>query len=509
MRLSQDLLDLPLRILSLPAARALLLCSLVWLLGFSYGRLFLWRDPHSAYFQSESVYDLGYSAVRQQEARDFIAQCTQSKSKPTSPAAHDAAPPTVVPITPGTNTTTAGAGTEGGKGKLKSQRPHTPPSPLLKTGSHPSLCAAFVTVRRDPPEARLYLSDALGSMLAGLDPRERAALNVSLLFSNTDPAQHPDWDAPWVRALPDAAGTYTGLTDLEKAGLRKAEEERDMPLKGVFDYLYVLERCLAETQAPFVAVFEDDVIFAGDWMARTMRGLQWLVEDYRSVDGGVAADWLYLRLFYTETHLGWEKEGDWWYNHLSLTLALAAGGTGLVLMMLKVVGCGARLRLDWATIAVVSLLVAPGFAVLAFMAGKHNLPLPTSFHHRLPFDLLSGGVMPMEKRGCCTQALVFHRPALPGLIQYLRKRERGQTDTMIEEYCDATGLKRFALGEQAVQHIGLVSSRGMAAKDTRSVWAFWFEANKADEVEKRHKKTVEEVDWAMFDKLAASGKQGF
>ncbi|KAL2260373.1 hypothetical protein VTK26DRAFT_5614 [Humicola hyalothermophila] len=492
MRFIQCLIDLPLRILSFPAARALLVCSLIWLLGFSYGRLFLWRDPHSAYFQSESVYDLDYSAVRQKEARDFIAQLTPNK--PTESAAV-AAP---------THTASKG-GEEAAVEKVKSVRPALP----LKTGPHPSICAAFVTVRREPAAARLYLADSVGSMLAGLDPRERRALNVSLLFGDTDPARHPDWGAPWVRALVDAAGGYVGLTDLEKAGLRKAEEERDLPLKGVFDYVYVLERCLEETQAPFVAVFEDDIIFAADWMARTMKGLQWLVQDYRSVDGGDAADWLYLRLFYTETHLGWEKEGDWWYHHLPLTLALSAAGTATLLLVLRLLGCGAKLRLDWATIAVVSLLVAPGFTVLAFMAGKHNLPLPSSFHHRLPFDSATGGVMPMEKRGCCTQALVFHRPALPALIQYLRKRERGQTDVMIEEYCDATGLKRFALAEQAVQHIGLVSSRGMAAKDTRSVWAFWFEANKADEVERRHRKTVEEVDWAMFDKLAASGKQGY
>ncbi len=474
MQFPQGLLNLPLRILSFPAARALLVCSLIWLLGFSYGRLFLWRDPHSAYFRSESVYNLDYSAVRQTEARDFIAQLTRNDSNSTN---EDAA-----------NT----------KGRT---RP--------KTGDTPALCAAFVTVRRDAKAARLYLADAMGSMLAGLDPRERAALNVSLLFANTDPAQHPDWNAPWVTALADTAAGYSGLSDLQRAGLRKAEEDRDMPLKGVFDYLYVLERCLEETTAPFIAVFEDDIVFAADWMARTMRGLQYLVRDDQPAEGENKTDWLYLRLFYTETHLGWANEGDWWYRHLPLTLVFAASGTAAFLLVLRVLGCGARLRLDWITIAVVSMLVAPGFTVLAFMAGKHNLPLPGySLHSNLPFASSSAGIMPMDKRGCCTQALVFHRPALPGLIQFLRQKERGQTDSMIEDYCDATGTKRFALGDQAVQHVGLFSSRGMAAVDTRSVWAFWFEANKPDEVEKRHRETVEEVDWAMFDTLAASGRQG-
>jgi hypothetical protein len=295
------------------------------------------------------------------------------------------------------------------------------------------------------------------------------------------------------------------LTDLERAGLRKAEEAKDLQLKGVFDYLYVVEMCLRETAAPFVAVFEDDVVFAADWMARTMRGLQWLVRDYKPAEGEEEKEWLYLRLFYTETHLGWYEQDDWWYGHLPLTLVLAATGTAGVLLMLRLLGCGTRLRLDWATIAVVSLLVAPGFTVLAFMAGKHNLPLPGyTLRHELPF-VESGGVVPMDRHGCCTQALVFHRPALLRLIEYLRRRERGQTDMMIEEYCDETGVKRFALGEQAVQHVGLFSSRGMATTDARSVWAFWFETNKPVEVERRHRATVEEVDWAMFEKLSASG----
>jgi hypothetical protein len=442
--------------------------------GFTYGRFFLWRDPHSAYFRSETVYDLDYSAARQREARAFIANVTRIEDDRDD------------------------ADTREGKR-------------WPKTGATPAVCAAFVTVRRESEAARLYLADAIGSMLAGLDPRERAALNVSLLFADTDPARHPDWHAPWVRALVDTAAGYTGLPELERAGLRQAEEDRDLQLKGVYDYLYVLERCLADTASPFIAVFEDDIIFAADWMARTMRGLQYLVRDYRSAAGGAdgkaADDWLYLRLFYTETHLGWANEGDWWYRYLPLTLLLAGGATAALLGMLRAQACGGRTRLDWPTIAVLAFLVVPGFTVLIFMAGKHNLPLPGfSLHHNLPFASSTGGVVPMDRHGCCTQALVFHRPALPGLIRYLRERQRGQTDSMIEDYCTEHGVKRFALNEQVVQHVGLVSSRGMAAVDTQSVWAFWFEANKPDEVEKRHREAVEQVDWAMFDQLSASDK---
>lgn len=470
MQFPAGLLDSPQRILSTRAARALLVCLALWLVGFTYGRLFLWRDPHSAYFRSDTVYDLDYSAARQAEARAFIANVSRAE------ADHDAAD-----TRPG------------------DARP--------KTGPSPAVCAAFVTVRRESEAARLYLADAVGSMLAGLDPRERAALNLTLLFSNTDPASHPDWRAPWVRALVDTAAGYTGVSDLDMAGLRKAEEDRDLQLKGVYDYVYVLERCLRETSAPFVAVFEDDVIFAGDWLARTLRGLQYLVRDYRDAEGKelAAADWLYLRLFYTETHLGWKVEGDWGYRYLPLTLLLVACAAAAVLAMMRSSACGARVRLDWPTITVVALFAVPGFTLLVFMAGKHNLPVPGySLHHQLPFASATAGVVPMDKYGCCTQALVFNRAALPGLIQYLRGRQRGQTDIMIEDYCNEKGVKRFALNEQAVQHVGLVSSRGMRPADAQSVWAFWFEANKPAEVEKRHRATVEQVDWALFDQLSAA-----
>jgi GR25 family glycosyltransferase involved in LPS biosynthesis len=446
-----------------------LVCSLIWLFGFSYGRLFLWRDPHSAYFRSESVYDLDYSAVRQNQSREFIAQVTRDAAENLDNGA--------------------------GEGRMS------------KAGDTPALCAMFVTVRRESETARLYLADAVGSMLAGLDPRERTALNLSLLFADTDPTRHPDWDAPWVKALVDDASGYKGLTDLQSAGLRKAEEERDLQLKGVFDYVYVLERCLEETGAPFIAVLEDDIVFSADWMARTLRGLQYIVRDRQPSEAENGTDWLYLRLFYTETHLGWVADEDWWYGHLPLTLGLSAACTATALLVLRSLGCGSRLRLDLATIAVVSVLVAPSFTVLAFMAGKHNLPLPGSLHSRGPLaaSTSSAGVVPMDKHGCCTQALVFNRLALPGLIQALRQKERGQTDMMIEEYADAIGIKRFAMGDQVAQHVGLVSSRGMSAENTRSVWAFWFEAYKPHEVERRHQKALEEVDWSMFAKLAGAG----
>jgi hypothetical protein len=59
---------------SVPVVQALAVRGVLWLLLFVYCHYALWRDSHGAYFHSEHVYDLGYSRVRQQEARAFLQQ---------------------------------------------------------------------------------------------------------------------------------------------------------------------------------------------------------------------------------------------------------------------------------------------------------------------------------------------------------------------------------------------------------------------------------------------------
>jgi hypothetical protein len=63
----------------------------------------------------------------------------------------------------------------------------------------------------------------------------------------------------------------------------------------------------------------------------------------------------------------------------------------------------------------------------------------------------------------------------------------GQTDTMIEEYADANGKERLALGPQLVQHVGLESSRDNTFVNSQSTWAFWFEENNLGKLREKHK----------------------
>jgi len=164
------------------------------------------------------------------------------------------------------------------------------------------------------------------------------------------------------------------------------------------------------------------------------------------------------------------------------------------------------LRLDIPTIAVLSVIVAPAFLGLFFMAGKYNLPmytLQTSGVGAEATQLADVGVFPMDKHGCCSQGLVFNREQVPALISYLQKRGRGQTDLMIEEYCNEAPLRRFALGDQVIQHVGLISSRGQRTMGSQSVYAFYFEEKREQEVKKKQKVALGGIDWPMLKVLEA------
>ncbi|CAD0101450.1 unnamed protein product [Aureobasidium mustum] len=160
-----------------PAGRALGLTVVLWLITFFYCKHKFWRDPHSAFFDSSTVYDQGYSNVRSQEGLNFLSQ-----AKP------------MIDI----------------------------PSP------DPVICAGIVTVRRNPIQ---YLNKTIGSMLAGLTDEERSAIHIRLLFAETEPQMHPDYHQRWLGHL-ESAETYN-VTSESLAHLRELEEARDFYEKGV------------------------------------------------------------------------------------------------------------------------------------------------------------------------------------------------------------------------------------------------------------------------------------
>lgn len=414
----------PRQIASSPAGRALIGTAVAWLLAFIYCRGRYWRDPHSAFFQSETVYDQHYSKYRASQAQAFIQHATGS----------------------------------GGLGKAKDA---------------PEICAAFVTVKRETTQ---YLDNAVASVLEGLTEGEREKLFLYVLFADTQTGKHPSWQQPWLDNAVDLAVGYDVSPDVMK-DLQGWEERKEWYNKGVLyvpspvllrqaqlirigsDYLYALKFCQS-TNAPYTIIFEDDIIVAAGWMAKVREALSHIKQEGEK--NPLMANWIYLRLFYTETALGWEAKDDYWYGHITFTILLASFVGATILICVRFLVSSTQRHLDNPTIFILSAITIPSFVVLAFMIGKYSL-----------FPIR--GVITMNVHGCCTQALVFPKEEIPALVNYLSGVGHGQTDTMIEDYADKTGKQRLALGPQLVQHVGLESSRGNSLVNGQSTWAFWFE----------------------------------
>ena len=240
------------------------------------------------------------------------------------------------------------------------------------------------------------------------------------------------------------------------------------------DYIYALRAC-QEVNAPYTIIFEDDIILATGWFSKTLKALS----DISQRNQQPRDPWIYLRLFYTETSLGW-SDSDMAYRNMPLIFGLLMLSTFSSLSMLRHTRFQ-RLHLDTLSIVVISMICVPAFTALVYMAGKYNV---------MPLH----GVVEMNQYGCCTQGLVFPKESVDDLIEFLSARGHGQTDSMIEEYADQTQLTRYALAPPQLQHVGLKSSRNNLDINTQSTWAFWFETNDPAKLRREHATLLEDYD---------------
>jgi GR25 family glycosyltransferase involved in LPS biosynthesis len=99
------------------------------------------------------------------------------------------------------------------------------------------------------------------------------------------------------------------------------------------DYAYVLEKCY-ESQTPYIAVFEDDIIFADGWLIKTLKALEEI--KLHAEQGEKFWNWVYLRLFYTETFFSWNADDDFWYANRYQAAFLAAVGGAAVMFGIRI-----------------------------------------------------------------------------------------------------------------------------------------------------------------------------
>jgi hypothetical protein len=170
----------PRHIVTSPAGRALIATAIAWLLAFIYCHGRYWRDPHSAFFQSETVYEQHYSKYRASQAQAFIEHATTATK-------------------------------------------------LGKVKGTPEICAAFVTVKRETTQ---YVDNAVASVMQGLTTGEREKLFLYVLFADTETGRHPSWKQPWLENSVDLAVGYN-VSEVVMKDLKEWEEEKKWYKKGL------------------------------------------------------------------------------------------------------------------------------------------------------------------------------------------------------------------------------------------------------------------------------------
>jgi GR25 family glycosyltransferase involved in LPS biosynthesis len=232
----------------------------------------------------------------------------------------------------------------------------------------------------------------------------------------------------------DSIHTYN-VSSQQAEELQQLEQAGNFVQKAVLDYTCALKKCY-ESQAPWVAMLEDDILLADGWFIRTLQGLYDIERKIKSHTN----DWLFMRLFNQERSTGWASRSVGGNCELLISTCILVP-TFVILSMLKQSSRSVRRNLDDPSVAIICLLVIPTFVVLFFQAGKASLLPPHPGVYDEPF-------------GCCSQALVFPRHQVPRIKEYLLQRGSGQIDLMLDDLAQEDHLTRFALYPVQLQHIG-------------------------------------------------------
>ena len=457
--------------LTKPGIRAALVLFVFVSLYTLYGFRFFYRDPLSIFFSTEHGYDRFYSQTREAEALSFLDHAAAARSD----------------------------------------------TPQLggKAGDDPSICATFITVGRNMSAAgrREYVDAAVGSALAKLSRAERAALHLKVFFADVPDAAaaHDSFRTFRDRLAARDAGvlddvyTYDDtlpelvkdqrLDVLEMLASDRANKHA-LERKSLYDYGYALDRCVETTNASYIAVFEDDIVLADGWVARTLahlRGVEEMMRDPRRKDPtkgvpapGQANDWIYLRLFNQDRSVGWAGGTGFRDNNAHVISAAVA----VPLLAVRVAGrrwClprAAARHLDGWTLLVVCGIATPLCVWLFFASGKASL-----------VPQLAG--VREEWFGCCNQALVYNRAHAPKLSTFFMRRSRdkqgGRGDMLSKDFAWDHGLSRLSAYPMLAQHVGVVSATNTTAEEAQQIWNLAFENFRPAKLAKQHVRDVREI----------------
>lgn len=448
--------------LTKPGIRAALVLFTIVSLYTLYGFSFFYQDPLSIFFSTEHGYDRFYSQTREVEALSFL---------------NDAA------------------------------RSDTPQ--LGKASANAPICATFITVGRNMSTSgrREYVDAAVGSALAKMSHAERSAVHFKVFFADVPDAAAAHESYREFRDLDVVDEMYTyddTLPELVKDQRLEVlemlasdrENKHSMERKSLYDYGYAIDRCVATTNASYIAIFEDDIILADGWAARTLKHLKNVGEMMQEPERkkptkgipqpGEVNDWIYLRLFNQDRSVGWAGGTSFKGNNAHIISVAVA----IPLFVLLIVGRRWFLprsisrHIDGWTILVVCGLAVPLCIWLFFASGKASL-VPN-----FP------GVRE-EWFGCCNQAVVYNREHASKLSTFFMRRSRdkkgGRGDMLSKDFAFDHGLSRLSAYPMLAQHVGIVSATNTTHEEAQQIWNLAFEHYKPRKLAAQHVRDVREI----------------
>ncbi|KAM0248120.1 hypothetical protein ACHAQJ_009590 [Trichoderma viride] len=394
---------------------------LIWLITFRYLQQTTYYDPSSFFFRWDAAYQPIYSAVREQEADAFLASTQLQKNR-----------------------------------VLK--------EPGESVGYSAPYCIGIPTLQRERAQ---FFARTAASLVDTLTLEERDSIHIVVLLSDTDATVNSAFGQHWLHAIadtvivhedtPEKLAAENGYQMIQRHPEFAARDERVRR-----DYAVLSETC-RQNEAEYFILVEDDVIAARDWFKRLQDSTPQVNE--RAV--AKRRDWLYLRLFYTETYMGWNSE-EWptYLRNIALIYMAVIGVMLAIRLLHHMAPSSIKDRIfknSKLLVANVLFIWVPLFICLGFMAGRLTIsPLPT-------------GVQEMPRYGCCSQGLVIPNRHLNMLEEKLKESPFDlPADSTIEKIADNLELDKWAIVPTVLQHIGArgSSARGGAMKST---WNFSFE----------------------------------
>ncbi|KAH7091631.1 hypothetical protein FB567DRAFT_278380 [Paraphoma chrysanthemicola] len=382
------------------------------------------RDPTSIFFRARKGYEPRYSNIRRQQAEAFIANHTDGRTPDITKSSHD-------------------------EKKRK-------------------LCVGIPSTKRKGAE---YLPTAVGSLLEGLTPEEREEIYIIVFIPHSRPEVHQVYNEKWLPELVDQVITYEFGVDRMQYIVNMEREGSRLVEKSLFDYAYLLNKC-AETFIPHVAIFEDDTLAMDGWYHRVMAGIH--DAEQQAALHHKRTSFLYLRLFYTEGFLGWNKRN--WPLYLWRSICVAAVPTA-ALVFIRVFQPRTKLSMTLTTTRAFLTLYA-GLAVLIlfyFSIGHLTVaPIPS-------------GVASWSRTGCCSQAFVFPNLKAQDLVTYFKERHIGYPDVLADEFANDRNELTFTMTPSVVQHVGRQKAESRWGRGGgEKVWNFAYERLDAATLRREH-----------------------